>query len=128
MQNIYIVILTLILTIYLKSVFGNIFLNDQSENRYRSNYRNDLLKMKELLQSLKIENAENVDYSKNSNVHSNDNEVTENLESRVPHDGTYNDDAVRLLWNIYTDLLEKKEKLHDENRENGGEHILCTNF
>lgn len=122
-------ILALVLIGYLKSVFGNLLPNDnRSENTYKSSYPNDISKLKELLQSLNAENSENIaDYTKDerTNMHSNDYDIIENKDNnKLPQDGTYNDDAIRLLWNFYIDLLEKKTKSQYENQKHDGKLMV----
>ena len=130
MQNTCIIVLTLILTGHLKFVFGSLFLNDNHvQNRYKY-HRDDLAKAKELLQSLNDDNADNLsDFSKNDNTNirsSSDYDTIENkLESRVSNDETYNDDAIRLLWNVYLDYVNEKSKSRRENTDHG-KFLICS--
>ncbi|XP_065226892.1 uncharacterized protein LOC135850096 isoform X1 [Planococcus citri] len=126
MQNICIIVLTLILTGHLKFVFGSLFLNDNHAQNHYKYHRDDLAnKAKELLQSLNDESSDNLsDFSKSetSNVRSSNNvyDAVENkLESKPSNDETYNDDAIRLLWNVYVDYVNEKSKSRRENSDNG---------
>ncbi|XP_065226895.1 uncharacterized protein LOC135850096 isoform X2 [Planococcus citri] len=125
MQNICIIVLTLILTGHLKFVFGSLFLNDNHAQNHYKYHRDDLAnKAKELLQSLNDESSDNLsDFSKSetSNVRSSNNvyDAVENkLESKPSNDETYNDDAIRLLWNVYVDYVNEKSKSRRENSDN----------
>lgn len=124
MQNICIIVLTLILTGHLKFVFGSLFLNDNHAQNHYKYHRDDLAKARERLQSLNDESSDSLsDFSKNENTNarlSNDYDTTENkLESKVSNDGTYNDDAIRLLWNVYVDYINEKSKLRRETADHG---------